>query len=942
MKKRTLLVAAAFAAAFTPAFSANAVNAMASAPAMAGVPGKGPLPKDLYIRGGFNGWNTDNALVHRGAGIYEAQVLVSPGYHGFKVGSGDWSSEWVIAPQASVTVAPGADYALQTRAGAEGYLLVKQTALYRFRLNVSDPARPLLRVVREDAPASKAIDPHLGHAASASLVFPTYDGKAETVRFSTPDAGAPLRSYAQSTTMALRDPGPQYALFQEGADLPTVRSGSLAFDALFALAASEMRQNAVAEIKDGNYNGGAAVPCNCFATGEKWHYVWTRDLSYAADLGLAMLDPQRVRNSLDFKLSPYRSGLARAPQIPGSADGLQIIQDTGSGGSWPVSTDRVAWAFGAERALANLAPAERQAFAARALKALINTLEIDRVAVFDTAMGLYGGEQSFLDWRDQSYAAWIVDDLAAMSSAKALSTNVAHYKALTLASTLAREQGDHAHAGRYAGWARALKEAINDKLWLADAGMYSSLTAGHFDNAPLHKFDWLGQSLAIVTGIADRSRARSILAHYPHGPMGAPVIFPQQAGMPVYHNRALWPFVTAYGLQAAALSGNVSVADAAYASLMRGAALNLSNMENLEWLSGQPLLLDEKNPQLIGPVINSRRQLWSVGGYLGMVLGNVFGVSTSTDGLLLRPFITATLRRDTFAGSSQLLLNDLRVGGKLVKVRIALPPATQANGYYAVAAVSVDGKRASQKIAWSALGAASTIDITLGALVQGQQAMRRVSADPYSEDPAVFAPPEPKPGEATAPGVQLAHYRHGLCESHDAAYTGSGNRSHHSQPRCSGEAIEVAASAASPEAPSKAPLNNWGAPADVLETGKVTVHHAGEYQLQLRYTNTANQINLGISGGVKWVSLRDAGGKVLAQGVLHLPHTRSGAAGASAAAAMSTPLPVRLKAGDYTIRVSDFYNMSYLQSNSSFSGAGGMQGPSNRVDLYGLRLLRTR
>jgi hypothetical protein len=33
--------------------------------------------------------------------------------------------------------------------------------------------------------------------------------------------------------------------------------------------------------------------------------------------------------------------------------------------------------------------------------------------------------------------------------------------------------------------------------------------------------------------------------------MGAPVIWPQQQDMPVYHNRAIWPFVTAYGLKAA-------------------------------------------------------------------------------------------------------------------------------------------------------------------------------------------------------------------------------------------------------------------------------------------------------------------------------------------------------------------------------------------------------
>jgi hypothetical protein len=85
---------------------------------------------------------------------------------------------------------------------------------------------------------------------------------------------------------------------------------------------------------------------------------------------------------------------------------------------------------------------------------LTNTIENDRIAAFDSGTGLYTGEESFLDWRDQSYAAWITGDLASMASSQALSTNVGHYKALTLAAQLAREQGDKTRAARYDGWAR--------------------------------------------------------------------------------------------------------------------------------------------------------------------------------------------------------------------------------------------------------------------------------------------------------------------------------------------------------------------------------------------------------------------------------------------------------------------------------------------------------
>jgi len=636
---------------------------------------------DMYIRGAFNGWGTDNVLACDGNSTCTADILVGPGNHAFKVASRDWTAEWTIDPSASVTVTPGTAYKLTTRAGAESYLFARQAATYRFTVDVSDPQAPSLRVTRIDtAAAAPATDPHAGHPLAASLIFPTWDGKQETVRFSIEDARAALRSYTQSTTMQLRDPGPQYVRYRESEALPFVRTGNIAFDALFALAGAEMRQNAVREIRDGNYNGGAPIACDCFATGEKWHYVWTRDLSYAADLGLAMLDPQRVRNSLGFKLSGYRPGIAKAAQVAGGRDGVQVVQDTGSGGSWPVSTDRVAWAFAAEEVLKLLPPEERTAFARLALNALSNTIDNDRLAAFDRDTGLYTGEQSFLDWRDQSYASWIPDDLSSMATSKALSTNVAHYKALHLAARLAREHGDAARAKRYAQWARELKTAINARLWLDDAGMYSSLTAGHFDGAPMYKFDWLGQALAIITGVASPDRARRILANYRHGPMGAPVIWPQQQGMPVYHNRAIWPFVTGYGLKAATQAGNVSVADAAYDSLMRGAALNLSNMENLEWLSGQPLLLDERNPTLSGPVINSRRQLWSVGAYLGMVIENVFGVSTSDEGITLAPFVTARLRRAAFGASGEAVLHNLRLRGKLIDIRLQRPEASKENG----------------------------------------------------------------------------------------------------------------------------------------------------------------------------------------------------------------------------------------------------------------------
>lgn len=782
--------------------------------------------------------------------------------------------------------------------------------------------------------------------ASTSIELPFGDHRA---RFASPDAQAALRSYTHATTMPLRDNASQSISYTEQANLPRVRSGNLAFDALFAQAVTEMQQDSVQAIRDGSYNGGQPIACECFETGEKWHYVWTRDLSYAAHLGLAMLDPQRTRNSLLFKLSGYRTG--KPALAAGSADGLQIVQDTGSGGSWPVSTDRVSWAFGAEQALQSLPAAERAPFAATALQALRNTIENDRIAAFDPASGLYNGEQSFLDWREQSYAAWIPHDLSSMASAKSLSTNVAHYKALTLAAELAQEAGDGSSAQRYTQWAAALKIAINDRLWLKDAGMYSSLTAGHFDGAPLHKFDWLGQALAIITGVADAGQAQSILARYPHGPLGAPVIWPQQPGVPVYHNRALWPFVTAYGLRAAVQHSNVAVADAAYASLLQGAALNLSNMENMEWRNGDPT----------APVINSRRQLWSVGGYLGMVVQQMFGIGVDAERLHVNPFITSRLRREWFAGSDVVELSGLTLHGKRLHLKIKMPPAVALEGVYMPIGGKLNGRDVRSPVAWSELAEENLIEVEMGPLVPGRQSITFAG----SED-ASTAPPEPvvqhspasaapslriAPGPGTRDEARYNIYRDGQlaaqgiaagewsdrtaapgaahCYAVEAAYHANGTRSHHSQPLCPAAMLATATHTAGMHAADSRDAQRGG-----LGQDSVTVAKEGRYHLQLRYNNHAHQINLGITNAVQLLRLRDKHGALAAEGIVQMPHNAP-----ADGPAWSTPLTARLKPGSYKLELQAFYNMSDLQSNASYADAGGASGARNQAVVLASRLL---
>ncbi len=387
------------------------------------------------------------------------------------------------------------------------------------------------------------------------------------------------------------------------------RTASPLFDALFAMAQEDLDKDSVSAITDAAFNHGRPIPCRCFIAGKKWPFVWTRDVSYSTDLGLWRVHPARARTSLLFKISPPRDD--SAPR------GLYVMQDTGSGGSWPVSTDRVVWFLGARHLLGD------RAFANTVYRALTDTLAQDRQYVFDRRIGLYRGETSFLDWRQQTYPAWTAHNVVFIAQSYALSTNVLHYQALRLAAAMAGQRG-RAAAARYAREARALKQAINARFWSQERGLYMSYIGGPVHAGRFDAHDLLGLDLAITSGVADPQRAAAILEHYPAWPAGSPVIWPQRRGEPIYHNRAIWPVVSEYTLRAARRVGDPWLIALEVRSLMRGAALNASNMENYSLLS-QSTHVPGK---LGGPVVDSPRQLWSVAGYLDMVVRGIFGVES--------------------------------------------------------------------------------------------------------------------------------------------------------------------------------------------------------------------------------------------------------------------------------------------------------------------------
>ncbi|BFI94597.1 MAG: hypothetical protein RSP_01070 [Rhodanobacter sp.] len=662
-----------------------------------------------------------------------------------------------------------------------------------------------------------------------------------------------------------------------------VETASPLFDGLYAMAQDDLRQDSVHAIRDGAYDHNQPIPCDCFATGEKWPYVWTRDLSFSIDLGLWRYDAARSRNGLLFKLSDTR--------VPGAPKGPFVMQDTGSGGSWPVSTDRVAWFLGARHLLGNAA------FADDTWQALTDTLAQDREYVFDAHMGLYRGETSFLDWREQTYPAWMADDVVPIAQSFSLSTNVLHYQALLLAARLAGERHD-ARAAGYQAQADALKAAINAHFWRDDRGMYMSYIGG--DGAPYDTYDLLGIALAIDSGVADGDRARQALANYPVWPAGSPVIWPERTDQPIYHNRAIWPFVSAYAMRAARRLNDPAHIAFEIVSVMRGAALAGSNMENYELTTEAPHVDDGK---LSGPVVDSPRQLWSVAAYLAMVSEGVFGLES--DGSI-HPKLPVSMVPMLFGKRESI---SLQLPGK--RITLKLPKKLGGNLLIANSVTQRGDESVVQLMAIKVpeLGLRSTVP-------------------PFAPS-APAAPQVTRNGadwqvRSAAPGVLYLNGRRvGAIESllavpathalqcFSLTQTGAGGlESLQSPARCEGPFASV--DGAWPRA--------WVAPA------------GGMYQVALDYRNDHGPISTGITAAVKMLAIR-CDGSPEQRVPMVMPH--------STGEELSTTARFTADAGAHCrFALDDGFNMSYLAHNAHYTGgAGGDGGPLNDATIGALRIV---
>ncbi|HJW17743.1 MAG TPA: hypothetical protein VJ499_11510, partial [Flavisolibacter sp.] len=380
---------------------------------------------------------------------------------------------------------------------------------------------------------------------------------------------------------------------------PLYTSGFPISDVLYNLALEEMVN--------------AIEPDSTFRTGKEWAGVWTRDISYSIILSMAYLQPRVAIKSLLKKVSPTK----------------KIIQDTGTGGAWPVSSDRMIWAVAAWEIYKATGDKD---WLEQAYLIIKNSIDDDLNTIYDAKTGMVKGECSFLDWREQTYPKWMqpVD----IAESECLGTNAVHYQANIVLSKMASELGHNQIAVKHAAIAEKIKKGVNQYLWLPGKNYYGQYMYGRNSMTLSPRSEALGEALTVLFGIAGSEKEKKIVSSTPVTDFGISCIYPQIPNIPPYHNNAVWPFVQTYWLWASAKAGNEKAVMESIAAIYRPAALFVTNKENFV----------ADNGDFAGTQINSSNMLWSLSGNLSIVHKVLFGIRFNEDGLSFQPFVPEPMK----------------------------------------------------------------------------------------------------------------------------------------------------------------------------------------------------------------------------------------------------------------------------------------------------------
>jgi hypothetical protein len=362
-----------------------------------------------------------------------------------------------------------------------------------------------------------------------------------------------------------------------------------------------------------------------FYTGTAWQKVWTRDTALSNLYSLAWVFPQISYNCEREKVK--------------TGGGVSVFeQDTGTGGSYPVSTDKIITMLSVwETYLADGNKEHLSYF----YDICNNTIMQDMNVAYDNDAGLFRGETCGLDWRDQTYPDWTSETydsgLSTIAESKTASVNAIYCRVLEIMSKAAKILGKGEKAEQaWAKMAQDLSAKIKDRLWNKNLGLYSSWEYPEFMGSVLaEKADVLGNGFALWFDIGTDSQLKDITENYRLVPYGADTVYPQKQGKlknanKIYHNFGIWPGWDSILMVGAGYHNNKALAEEIFNSNVHGAATSLTNKEVINYRTGEG--------------VESDQQLWSIAGTLAGYYRVMFGMNYDEDGITFNPYIPSWMK----------------------------------------------------------------------------------------------------------------------------------------------------------------------------------------------------------------------------------------------------------------------------------------------------------
>lgn len=410
--------------------------------------------------------------------------------------------------------------------------------------------------------------------------------------------------------------------------------------------------------------------------GLDYNTPWTRDAAINTWNGAGLLLPEVTLNTLRSVLKRENGQLMIAGQYWDA-----IIWTIGAWWQYLYTGDKVFLAEAYEATRNSLAYFEQNEFNAELNLFRGPACYGDGVAAYPALYARANGSSSILDW-PQANPEYVAKPGYGIPM-HALSTNCLYYQAYVTLIAMAQElelMADRAWSPK----AKALKQAINTHFWNVETQAYRYLVGplGDCDHQ-----EGMGNSFALLFGIANAERAAAILEKQHVTPQGIPCLWPNfrryasADGMSFgRHSGTIWPHIQAFWGHAASLYQHHEQFLHELRTLAEHAVRDGQFYEIYHPVNGLPYGgVQEKDGEVV-TWESCRHQTWSATGFVRLVLMGLLGMRFTPTGITIRPALPGSIEGVHLKGLSYRDASiDLRIEGGGTQVRECYVNGQQVN-----------------------------------------------------------------------------------------------------------------------------------------------------------------------------------------------------------------------------------------------------------------------